>query len=517
MRRLLLRFFRLPDIDYQQLFPISASALKWDARIKYLVDGCRSANRRKLMRRIQEEVICHALNDELFHAVLRKTVVKDLDLEFFLTALRSCYLELATDPAFEIDLERHGDIMASLASQCFRTEYIYRVEPQEEERLDQLAQELRKIVAAGAVEIVDPKALVRLSVYGMYKPFWTLEPVRKILDFNWHGRAPSLYELVDEQIRTHLEEIEIRDEIPSLGMSDNKISQAVRNQYEEYPYPRWFSITIKKPKPFPETMRSWFPHLRLADVKGPTEILIAGCGTGRHALYIANAYSNANIIAIDISKASLAYAIRKTREYGISNIRFYQADILCLKDLDKRFHLIEAVGVLHHMEDPMAGWRVLSDLLLPGGFLRIGLYSRLARQCLNPARELVREKRSGNQPAALRSIRQEIIATEQSRSLKGAANFSDFFVLSEFRDLLFHEREIDFTLPEIAAVLEDLGLRFVGFEFSNGAADVKKRFQMLYPEEHQSRDLRLWDSFERAHPDAFSSIYLFWAQKGEES
>jgi hypothetical protein len=35
---------------------------------------------------------------------------------------------------------------------------------------------------------------------------------------------------------------------------------------------------------------------------------------------------------------------------------------------------IEAVGVLHHMEDPLAGWRVLCGLLRLGGFMQIGLY-----------------------------------------------------------------------------------------------------------------------------------------------
>ena len=38
-----------------------------------------------------------------------------------------------------------------------------------------------------------------------------------------------------------------------------------------------------------------------------------------------------------------------------------QADILDLAKLNKRFDIIESVGVLHHMENPMAGWKVLTD------------------------------------------------------------------------------------------------------------------------------------------------------------
>ena len=32
------------------------------------------------------------------------------------------------------------------------------------------------------------------------------------------------------------------------------------------------------------------------------------------------------------------------------------------------------------MEDPMAGWKILTDCLKPNGLMKIGLYSELARQ-----------------------------------------------------------------------------------------------------------------------------------------
>ena len=57
-----------------------------------------------------------------------------------------------------------------------------------------------------------------------------------------------------------------------------------------------------------------------------------------------------------------------------------QADILGLSQLKQKFDIIESVGVLHHMDEPMAGWRTLTDLLKPSGLMKIGLYSDLARQ-----------------------------------------------------------------------------------------------------------------------------------------
>jgi 2-polyprenyl-3-methyl-5-hydroxy-6-metoxy-1,4-benzoquinol methylase len=58
---------------------------------------------------------------------------------------------------------------------------------------------------------------------------------------------------------------------------------------------------------------------------------------------------------------------------GRSNIEYGQADILKLGSLGRSFDLIESSGVLHHLADPLAGWRVLLSLLRPGGFMMIGL------------------------------------------------------------------------------------------------------------------------------------------------
>ena len=86
------------------------------------------------------------------------------------------------------------------------------------------------------------------------------------------------------------------------------------------------------------------------------------------------------ILAIDLSLASLAYALRKTEEFSLKSIRYMQADILNLRKLDQKFDLIECAGVLHHMENPMVGWKILTECLKPGGLMMIGLYSDLARQ-----------------------------------------------------------------------------------------------------------------------------------------
>ena len=83
-------------------------------------------------------------------------------------------------------------------------------------------------------------------------------------------------------------------------------------------------------------------------------ILIAGCGTGKH-IFNSQIYNNANILAVDLSKKSLAYAKRKIEEANIDNVELLHSDILELKNYNKRFDVIECMGVIHHMESPIEG------------------------------------------------------------------------------------------------------------------------------------------------------------------
>jgi 2-polyprenyl-3-methyl-5-hydroxy-6-metoxy-1,4-benzoquinol methylase len=82
-----------------------------------------------------------------------------------------------------------------------------------------------------------------------------------------------------------------------------------------------------------------------------------------------------------------------------------QADILHLHQIGKEFDIIESAGVLHHMDEPMAGWRVLVDLLRPGGLMKIGLYSELARQHIVKARKEIASLGLGTSATEIRNFR----------------------------------------------------------------------------------------------------------------
>jgi ubiquinone/menaquinone biosynthesis C-methylase UbiE len=238
------------------------------------------------------------------------------------------------------------------------------------------------------------------------------------------------------------------------------------------------------------------------------QILIAGCGTGQHSIAAVSNYKNCNVLAIDLSLSSLAYAKRKTEELGISNIEYMQADILDLAVLDRKFDIIESGGVLHHMDDPMVGWKVLTDCLKIGGLMRIGLYSELARRDIVQIRDEIKHLNIDSSSNAMKSFRNDIVSSKEKHH-KLIVNYLDFYSMSTFRDLLFHVQEHRFTIPQIDASLTQLGLVFCGFENMS----IIQNFKSRNFTENALYDLEIWDTFEKENPRTFATMYQFWCQK----
>jgi SAM-dependent methyltransferase len=234
---------------------------------------------------------------------------------------------------------------------------------------------------------------------------------------------------------------------------------------------------------------------------------------GEDALITATRFSNARVLAVDLSLSSLSYALRKTNELGFSNIEYAQADIMELGSLGRQFDLIECGGVLHHLGDPLTGWRTLVDLLRPEGLMKIALYSETARQDIVSGRSLIAEKGYTTSPEDIRRCRQDIIAMagDGNPEMVKICNTGDFFNLSACRDLLFHVQEHRFTLPQIEAALKTLKLKFLGFEMRD------QRELSMFRESHPDRgaltSLDLWHTFELDNPDTFRVMYHLWCRK----
>lgn len=216
------------------------------------------------------------------------------------------------------------------------------------------------------------------------------------------------------------------------------------------------------------------------------------------------------MLAIDLSVASLGYAERKTRELGLKNIKYAQADILRLGAIGRTFDIIEVSGVLHHLADPAEGWRALLSLLRPGGLMRVGLYSKLARRDLAAARAFVAQRGYASSAEGIRVCRRELMSFAANTPLAKVTDWADFFSTSTCRDLLFHVQEHQLSLPAIDDFLRQNGLQFLGFVLPN---DVHRKFSDRFPNEKAMTNLALWHVFEMENPATFTGMYEFWIRK----
>jgi SAM-dependent methyltransferase len=415
---------------------------------------------------------------------LRTEIVTDVALERAFTLLRRGFLTG--------NESKHISYMVSLACQCFNTEYVYAVSAEEQIALSRLKENLSSIRD--------------LIVYSMYEPLWKVRDTAIRLGIDKDADAKEIY---IRQICEPAEEDEIKKNIPSFGVSTDPVSQVVREQYEEFPYPRWIEMELRAPRTFPDAMLQRFPFLTPAPEKSDVQILIAGCGTGYHPIGVAAEYPDATVTGVDFSMSSLAHAIRASRKYNVPNLRFVHGDILRL-EMRQEFDAIEAVGVLHHMDDPAAGLQTLIRSLKPGGFIKLGLYSRRARANLQAAKELIQRRQIGRSSAELRAVRQEIIR-DVTGLTKGLTDAPDFFYMSGFRDLLCHVREVAFTPAELKPILKAAGTTLLGYRGIN--AETRAEYVKRFPEDPYMRDLDLVDGYESDHPEMLQgNLQVFWAR-----
>jgi 2-polyprenyl-3-methyl-5-hydroxy-6-metoxy-1,4-benzoquinol methylase len=435
--------------------------------------------------------------EAMLQALLQSKVVHDLELERLLTAIRRGLLPHAIAGDRQPVDDDGLAFCCALAQQCFLNEYVFTLGDVEQAELQLVRDRIVAALKAGA-EI----AALDLIVAASYLPLHRLPGAPSLLTRAW---PDAVGRLLTQQISEPLEEEADRKNIAALTPVDDAVSLQVQNQYEESPYPRWTAVPQIEPTTVVHFLRD---RLNIVPLSWPqstvgVDILIAGCGTGSHSIDSALRFPKAHILAIDISHTSLAYARRKSRELGLTNIAYGQADILKLASLGRRFDVIETVGVLHHLADPAAGWRVLLSLLRPHGLMLVGLYSATARQSLAAARAFISER--GYRSTDIRACRQELIQRF------GMPPFRDFSSTSGCRDLLFNVMEHQFTIPQIEEFLDANGLTFLGFE--QLPPHTLRQFQQQFPDADAMRDLGSWHAFEQANPLTFGNMYFFWVQK----
>jgi SAM-dependent methyltransferase len=496
-RKILLELFQRRDLDLQRLALPTLRLLMTNRRLAGAVEAALAAYPCGEPAR---DPTSRELADPLLLALLTWTIPPSRRIEAWITMARRKLLRAVISGR---PVAGDRALPWALAAHCHATEHAAALGAGERGAAEELAKTAR------------PDEETKIAVAGMYLSLDQVPAARALWERISTGetRETPMRLVLERAIGHPATERGIAGALRRLTAIENETSRSVRAQYEENPYPKWLSVDREdQPRTLGERLGTRYPTLSTAGLglEAP-RILVAGCGTGRHAIATAARYRDCSVLAIDISQASLAYAARQARAFDQTNITFARADILALGHLGERFDLIECSGVLHHMADPMAGWRVLRGLTKPRGLMRIGLYSVRARKRWEALRAPVPEGLKGGGVAEfLRERRAALLAAPPAGPEALIFRTADFYSLSGCRDLLFHSAEVQLTLPEIAVALEDLELDFLGFDAL--PTETTRAFLERNKQPDAERDLAAWDAFEADNPDTFIAMYQFWCQ-----
>ncbi len=117
----------------------------------------------------------------------------------------------------------------------------------------------------------------------------------------------------------------------------------------------------------------YFRDVELSGLEGKVG-LDAGCGKGRYTRFLAEHLGS--LVALDGSSAVEAAARNLSTFPSVLVVR---SDLRHAPFAPASFDFIASLGVLHHLDDPQAGFDRLLEYLAPGGQVLLYLYSRPPR------------------------------------------------------------------------------------------------------------------------------------------
>ena len=448
---------------------------------------------------INNDLVTSLINDDIVQ-YLTLNIICDFEVELFLTCLRKTLLILiAGNNIAHLNSDNLNFLLFVLSRQCFNTEYVFYVSQQEENDLEKLNQ----LTIKNTESLVWPGILI-ISCYQQ------IESNKNILHIiNSTNNLPNaIQNIIQYQIQNTQIETEIKNSIKAIGVLPDDITQTVKHHYETNPYPRWFEM----PEVLPETIEHFASRSLSKDFStkfnnsNPENLLVIGCGTGWLCIEHAKRFPKSNIISIDLSLSSLAYAKRKAMEYEIDNIEFFQMDLMQLEQLEMNFDFIDCIGVLSHVSDPREACELFISRLSTQGIVRFSLYSRLGRRLIREAADYVHKNKYTNTADSIRKLRHHLVEREGFRKL---IENKDFYYMSGVRDLFFHDFENGYDLLYVQNMLNEFGADLLGLEL----ADNSVYEQHIEYSNTSFDELGGWHEFEQKHPDTFQNDYVVWLQK----
>jgi len=288
-------------------------------------------------------------------------------------------------------------------------------------------------------------------------------------------------------------------------MSDQTLkSKAVQQLYNTYPFPP--DPLIDEPPPGYNWRWNWIGAHHFCTGKKPISnnirILDAGCGTGSGTDYLIHLNPEAEIVAIDLSEKALEVAQERCRRSGVKakSLEFHHLNLEQVDQLSGEFNLINCVGVLHHLPDPIKGIQALAKKLAHGGLFHIFVYAELGRwaiQLMQEAIGLLQGEKKGDYVDGVRVGRQ-IFATLPNDNPLVKYEQKKWFLENQrdecFADMYVHPQEFDYNIKTLKELIDASGLEFVGFsnpQYWNLERLIGNNKELL----ERSKNLDQWEKY----------------------
>jgi len=253
-------------------------------------------------------------------------------------------------------------------------------------------------------------------------------------------------------------------------MKNNNYLPVVRKHYEEYPYPernpedeknRLVAVGIDS-----LDVINHYSHEGKKNFLKGIRVLIAGGGTGDSTIFLAEQLrdTKSEIIYVDMSEASMKIAQERASIRGLTNITWIHDSLLNIPMLGLgKFDHISCTGVLHHLEDPVAGIKALESVLSDNGSINIMVYAHYGRTSVYQVQDLMRminhnETSMNNEISNCRKVLKGLSATHWHK----LANMHEEDLPDiELYDLYLHSQDRAYTVPELYEFAESANLKLI--------------------------------------------------------
>lgn len=247
-----------------------------------------------------------------------------------------------------------------------------------------------------------------------------------------------------------------------------------------------------------------WPH---KEYRADLDVLIAGCGTWQAAKY-ALCHPAANVLAIDISPASLGYTRELKEKYDLNNLTLQQLALENVADLDRQFDLIVCTGVLHHLADPDVGLRAIRSVLKPDGAMHLMVYAPYGRAGVYMFQEFDRRLGIGTSKEEMSDLISGLkVLPEFHPLLEAQGGSREFPNHPMLADALLNPRDRAYSVPQLFDYVERHDLRLTRFYWQAaylpqcGSIAMTPHAERLaaLPEREQYIQMELWRGLMNNH------------------